>query len=77
MLGGARFKLKWDGYRCRGVCRSGVVRLWSRNGMGVHRPVPDVQAALAEQVVVDCMLDSHPNAHNEPPSGWQAQTRHG
>lgn len=57
MPGGARYELKWDGFRAGAVCRAGQVRLWSRNGKDLTAKFPDVQAALAEQVDVDCVLD--------------------
>jgi ATP-dependent DNA ligase len=31
--------------------------LWSRNGKDLTDKFPDVQAALARQVTVDCVLD--------------------
>jgi ATP-dependent DNA ligase len=57
MPGGSRFELKWDGFRVGVVCRAGEVRLWSRNGKDFTAKFPDVQAALAEQVSTDCVLD--------------------
>jgi ATP-dependent DNA ligase len=57
MAGGARFELKWDGFRAAAVCRGGEVRLWSRNGKDFTAKFPDVQKALASQVDVDCVLD--------------------
>ncbi|TDW94496.1 ATP dependent DNA ligase-like protein [Kribbella pratensis] len=56
MPGGARFELKWDGFRVGAVCVGGEVRLWSRNGKDFTAKFPDVQAALAAQVEVDCEL---------------------
>jgi ATP-dependent DNA ligase len=55
--GGARYELKWDGFRVGAVCRDGQVQLWSRNGKDFTTKFPDVQAALAAQVDVDCVLD--------------------
>ena len=55
--GGARYELKWDGFRVGAVCRDGQVQLWSRNGKDFTTKFPDVQAALATQVDVDCVLD--------------------
>lgn len=43
--------------RCRAVCRDGDVRMRSRNGADFTDKFPDVQAALAAQVEVDCVLD--------------------
>jgi ATP-dependent DNA ligase len=57
MPGGSRFELKWDGFRVGVVCRAGEVRLWSRNGKDFTEKFPDVQAAVAEQVGTDCVLD--------------------
>jgi ATP-dependent DNA ligase len=57
MPGGARFELKWDGFRAGAVRRDGEVRLWSRNGKDLTAKFPDVQKALAGQVDVDCVLD--------------------
>jgi ATP-dependent DNA ligase len=39
------------------VCRSGEVRLWSRNGKDLTTKFPDVAAAIAAQVDVDCVID--------------------
>ena len=39
------------------MCRSGEVRLWSRNGKDFTAKFPDVQAALAAQVDIECVLD--------------------
>ncbi|TCC49589.1 hypothetical protein E0H73_42380 [Kribbella pittospori] len=55
--GGARFELKWDGFRAGAVCVAGEVRLWSRNGKDFTAKFHDIQAALATQVDVDCVLD--------------------
>jgi ATP-dependent DNA ligase len=55
--GGCRYELKWDGYRVGVVCRGGEVRLWSRNGNDFSAKFPDVQAALADQIRTDCVLD--------------------
>jgi ATP-dependent DNA ligase len=57
LMGGWRYELKWDGYRVGAVCRSGEVRLWSRNGNDFTAKFPDVEAALVAQVDVDCVLD--------------------
>ncbi|TDO56697.1 ATP dependent DNA ligase-like protein [Kribbella sp. VKM Ac-2571] len=57
MPGGARFELMWDGFRVGAVCVAGQVRLWSRNGKDFTAKFPDIQAALAAQVDVDCVLD--------------------
>ena len=43
--------------RVGAVCRAGEVRLWSRNGKDFTTKFPDVQAALADQVDIDCVLD--------------------
>jgi ATP-dependent DNA ligase len=55
--GGARFELKWDGFRAGAVCRDGEVRLWSRNSKDFTAKFPDVQAALQSQLTTDCVLD--------------------
>ena len=55
--GGSRYELKWDGFRAGAVCRNGEVRLWSRNGRDFTAKFPDVQAALAAQLSLDCVLD--------------------
>jgi hypothetical protein len=57
MPGGARYELKWDGFRAGAVCRAGEVRLWSRNSKDFTTKFPDVQKALAAQVDIDCVLD--------------------
>jgi ATP-dependent DNA ligase len=57
MPGGARYELKWDGFRVGVVCRDGEVRLWSRNGKDFTAKFPDVQAALEAQLTTDCVLD--------------------
>jgi ATP-dependent DNA ligase len=57
MPGGARFELKWDGFRAGVVRRDDEVRLWSRNGKDFTAKFPDVQAALVAQLTVDCVLD--------------------
>jgi ATP-dependent DNA ligase len=57
MPGGARYELKWDGFRTGIVRRDGEVRLWSRNGKDFTAKFPDVQAALEVQLVTDCVLD--------------------
>jgi ATP-dependent DNA ligase len=57
MPGGARYELKWDGFRAGVVRRDGEVRLWSRNGRDFTAKFPDVQAALEAQLTTDCVLD--------------------
>lgn len=57
MPGGARFELKWDGFRAGVVWRDGEVRLWSRNGKYFTAKFPDIQAALEAQLTTDCVLD--------------------
>ena len=57
MPGGSRYELKWDGFRVGAVCRSGEVRLWSRNGKDFTAKFPDIHAALSQQVSTDCVLD--------------------
>jgi len=57
MPGGARFELKWDGFRAGAVRRDGEVRLWSRNGKDFTAKFPDIQAALEAQLTTDCVLD--------------------
>jgi ATP-dependent DNA ligase len=57
MPGGARFELKWDGFRVGAVCVGDEVRLWSRNGKDFTAKFPDIQAALADQIDTDCVLD--------------------
>jgi ATP-dependent DNA ligase len=49
--------LKWDGFLVGAGCRGDEVRLWSRNGEDFTAKFPDVQAALAAQLSVDCVLD--------------------
>jgi len=49
--------LKWDGFRVGVVCRADEVRLWSRNGKDLTAKFPDVRAAVAAQVTVECVLD--------------------
>ena len=55
--GGARFELKWDGFRVGAVCGESEVRLWSRHGKDFTAKFPDIQAALATQVDTECVLD--------------------
>lgn len=57
MPGGSRYELKWDGFRTGVTCRDGQVRLWSRNGKDFTAKFPDVRAALAARIAVDCVLD--------------------
>jgi ATP-dependent DNA ligase len=39
------------------VCRGGEARLWSRTGKDFTAKFPDVQAAMAAQVPIGCVLD--------------------
>ncbi len=57
LTGGSRYELKYDGYRCAVVRRSGTVRLWSRNGTDLTDKFPDVHKALDAQLERDCVLD--------------------
>ena len=57
MPGGARFELKWDGFRAGVVRRDGEIRLWSRNGTDFTAKFPDVKEALEAQLTTDCVLD--------------------
>ncbi len=57
MPGGSRYEMKWDGFRAGAVCRDGQVRLWSRNGKDFTAKFPEIQAALARQIGIDCVLD--------------------
>jgi ATP-dependent DNA ligase len=57
MPGGARYELKWDGYRMASIRTGDGVRLWSRQGKDLTSRFPDVQAALRAQLTIDCVLD--------------------
>jgi ATP-dependent DNA ligase len=55
--GGARYELKWDGYRMASIRTGDGVRLWSRQGKDLTDRFPDVREALQAQLDIDCVLD--------------------
>lgn len=57
MPGGARYEPKWDGWRLLVTHDADGVRLWSRQGTDLTARLPDVAAALADQVPTGVVLD--------------------
>jgi len=73
--GGLRAEPKWDGYRTTGYIQAGQVTLWSRQGKELTKILPDLAAALADQVPPGVVLDGEAIIWNKDQLDFEALQR--